>query len=82
MTQECTTCVSLIDEFAPQSSSVTLQYYQWKSKDSQIEKVVVTDTVDAVFNPLRTELILILRFSHISNHTLISNASLHHWLQR
>ena len=33
-------------------------------------------------NPLRTELILILRFLHISNHTLISNASLHHWLQR
>ena len=33
-------------------------------------------------NPLRTELILILHFLHISNHTLISNASLHHWLQR
>ena len=29
-----------------------------------------------------TKLILILRFSHISNHTLISNASLHHWLHR
>ena len=49
MTQECSTCVDLIDEFAPQSSSVTLQYYQWKSTDSRIEKVVMTDTVDAIF---------------------------------
>ena len=32
-------------------------------------------------NPLRTKLILILHFLHISSHTLISNASLHHWLQ-
>ena len=28
MTRECSTCVDLIDEFAPQSSSVILQYYQ------------------------------------------------------
>ena len=40
-------------------------------------------TVEALnVNPLRTELILILCFLHISNHILICNASLHHWLQR
>ena len=50
MTRECSTCVDLIDEFGPESSSVTLQYYQWKSTDSRIEKVVMTDTVDAIFN--------------------------------
>ena len=48
MTRECSTCVDLIDEFTPQSSSVTLQYYQWKSVDSRIEKVVMTDTMDAI----------------------------------
>ena len=46
MTRECSTCVDLIDEFVPQSSSVILQYYQWKSTDSRIEKVVMTDTVE------------------------------------
>ena len=35
-----------------------------------------------IINPLKTELILILHFLYISNHTLISNPSLHHWLQR
>ena len=43
--------------------------------------IVAYQGCNLVFNPLRTELILILRFSHISNHTLVSNASLHHWLQ-
>ena len=56
MTRECSTCVSLIDEFAPESSSVTLQYYQWKSIDSRIEKVIMTDTVHAVFNELKKQL--------------------------
>ena len=56
MTQECSTCVDLIDEFASQSSSVTLQYYQWKSTDSRIEKVVMTDAVDAIFNELKKQL--------------------------
>ena len=65
MTRECTTCVSLIDEFAPQSSSVTLQYYQWKSKDSRIEKVVVTDTVDAVFNELKKQLSTFLLHTYV-----------------
>ena len=55
MTQECETCVSLIDEFAPQSS-VTLQCYQWKSKDNRIEKVVTTDSMGAVFNELKKQL--------------------------
>ena len=45
-------------------------------------KIVPVEKTYGEFNPLRTELILILRFLHISNHTLISNASLHHWLQR
>ena len=55
MTQECSTCVDLDDNFAPQSSLVTLQYYQWKSMDRQIEKVAV-DTVDTVFNELKKQL--------------------------
>ena len=55
ITQNCANCVSLIDEFAPQSSSVTLQYYQWRSIDSQIEKVVVTDTMDTIFNELKKQ---------------------------
>ena len=50
MTRECLTCVDMID---PQSSSVILQYYQWKTVDSWIEKVVLTDTVDAIFNELK-----------------------------
>ena len=48
--------LDLIDEFAPQSSSVTIQYYQWKSTDSRIKKVVMTDTVDAIFNELKKQL--------------------------
>ena len=55
-TRECSTCVDLIDDFAPQSSSVTLQYSQWKSIDSRIEKAVMTDTVDAVYNELKKQL--------------------------
>ena len=76
MTRECTTCVSLIDEFAPQSSSVTLQYYQWKSKDSQIEKVVVTDTVDAVFNELKKQLSTFLLHTYVKRKQAASFDSL------
>ena len=35
---------------------MTLQYYKWKSVDSRIEKVVLTDTVDAIFYELKKQL--------------------------
>ena len=56
MTRECSTCVDLIDEFAPQRSSVTLQYYQWKSTDNRVEKVAMSDTVGTVFSKLKKQL--------------------------
>ena len=54
--RECSTCLDVVNEFVPQSSSVTLQNYQWKSTDSLIEKVVRSDTMDAVFNELKKQL--------------------------
>ena len=56
MSRECTNCIGLIDEFAPQSNLVTLQYYQWKSNDGRIEKVLLTDTADAIFDELKKQL--------------------------
>ena len=56
------------------NSSSPVLFFDCKATGGNIYK-------DHIINPLRTELILKLRFSHVSNHTLISNASLHHWLQ-
>ena len=76
MTRECSTCVDLIDEFAPQSSSVILQDYQWKSTDSRIEKVVMTDTVDAVFNELKKQLSIFLLHTFVKRKQAASFDSL------
>ena len=56
MTRECSTCVNRIEEFAPQSNSATTHYYQWMSTNSRIEKVAMTDTVDAIFGELQKQL--------------------------
>ena len=66
MTRECSICVDLIDEFTPQSRSVTLQYYQWKSTDSRIERIVMTDTVDSIFNELKKQLSTFLLHTFVS----------------
>ena len=64
--QECKTCTSLIDKCAPRgSSSVTLQYYQWKLKDKRIEKAVITDSVDTVFNELKKQLSTFLLHTYV-----------------
>lgn len=76
MTRECSSCVDLIDRFAPQSSSVTLQYYQWKSTDSQIEKVVMTDTEGAIFNELKKQLNTFLRHTFVKRKQAASFDSL------
>ena len=76
MTQECSTCVDLIDEFAPQSSSVILQYYQWKAVDSRIKMVVLTDAVDAVFNELKKQLSTFLLHSFVKRKQAASFDSL------
>ena len=60
----------------PQSSSVTLQYYQWKSTDSRIEKVVITDTVDAVFNELKKQLSTFLLHTFVKREQAASFDSL------
>ena len=46
----------MIDGFAPQAHSESLPYYQWKSTDNRIEKIVATDTVDNIFNELKKQL--------------------------
>ena len=56
MTRECSTCHDVIDGFAPQAHSESLPYYQWKSTDNRIEKIVATDTVDNIFNELIKQL--------------------------
>ena len=56
MTRECSTCHDMIDGFAPQAHSESLPYYQWKSTDNQIEKIVAIDTVDMIFNELKKQL--------------------------
>ena len=76
MTRDCSTCVDLINEFAPQSSSVILQYYQWKSTDSRIEKVVMTDTVDAIFNELKKQLNTFLLHTFVKRNQAASFDSL------
>ena len=43
----------MIDGFASQAHSESLPYYQWKSTDNRIEKIVATDTVDNIFNVLK-----------------------------
>ena len=76
MTRDCSTCVDLINEFAPQSSSVILQYYQWKSTDSRIKKVVMTDTVDAIFNELKKQLNTFLLHTFVKRNQAASFDSL------
>ena len=76
MTRKCANCVNLIDNFAPQSSSVTLQYYQWRSIDSRIEKVVVTDTVDTIFNELKKQLSAFLLHTFVKRNQAASFDSL------
>ena len=57
MTRKCKTCINLIDKFAPQGGSSTMKhYYQWKSTDSRIEKVNMSDTVDNIFIELKKQL--------------------------
>ena len=56
MTRECSTCHDMIDGIAPQAHSESLPYYQWKSTDNRIEKIVATDTVDNIFNELINQL--------------------------
>ena len=56
MTRECSICHDMIDGFAPQAHSESLPYYQWKSTDNRIEKLVATDTVDIIFNELKKQL--------------------------
>ena len=56
MTRECSTCHDMIVGFAPQAHSESLPYYQWKSTDNRIEKIVATDTVDNIFNELKKQL--------------------------
>lgn len=59
------------DEFATQSSSVTLQYYQWKSTDSRIEKVIMADIVDAIFNELKKQLSTFLLHTFVKKSKLL-----------
>ena len=56
MTRECSTCDDMIDGFSPQAHSESLRYYQWKSTDNRIEKIVAIDTVDIIFNELKKQL--------------------------
>ena len=56
MTRECSTCHDMIDGCAPQAHSESLPYYQWKSTDNRIERIVATDTVDNIFNELKKQL--------------------------
>ena len=65
MTRKCSTCVDLVNEFAPHSCSVNTQYYQWKSTDSRIKKVVMTDTVDAIFCELKKQLSVFLHHTFV-----------------
>ena len=56
MTREYSTCDDMIDWFSPQAHSESLRYYQWKSTDNRIEKIVAIDTVDMIFNKLKKQL--------------------------
>ena len=56
MTRECSICHDMIDGFAPQAHSESLRYYQRKSTDNRIEKIVATDTIDIIFNELKKQL--------------------------
>ena len=46
----------MIDGFAPQAHPESLPYYQCKSTDNRIEKIVAADTVDNIFNELKKQL--------------------------
>ena len=55
----------MIDGFAPQAHSESLPYYQRKSTDNQIEKIVATDTVDSIFNELKKQLNTFLLYTFV-----------------
>ena len=55
----------MIDGFAPQAHSESLPYYQWKSTDNQIEKIVATDTDDSIFNELKKQLNTLILYTFV-----------------
>ena len=66
----------MIDEFALQSNLVTLQYYQWKSNDGRLEKVLLIDTADAIFDELKKQLSTFLLHTFVKREQAASFESL------
>ena len=69
-------CIIVKVKFFNVKKQGTEQYYQWKSTDSRIEKVVITDTVDAVFNELKKQLSTFLLHTFVKREQAASFDSL------